>query len=354
MNLENFSWEEVMSSQKSLSVKLPSELGIYGDIPVERVESGKVVKATYVGLEDKKYIFESMGLKDFIYVDYKPSESRFLKSLEPGEKTDVMITRVVDKMEFLIEGSVSSLYESKAMDNFNSLTDDQVVDIYVKSINGAGFDLDILHEGLTIPGFMPNTLAGVNKLVQPERLVGETLKGMIESFSENEGTYIISRRRYLESLIPNEMSKLERGVIYTGWVTGTAPFGIFVEFNDCLTGLVHTMNMNPEWVERIEEIKPGFEIDFYVKDVVKNKIILTQILRESLWDSIEPGQVYSATVKSVKPFGVLMSLDDDTIGLIYQNEVEKHELVVSPGDEINVKVLNVDQNNRKIFLSPRK
>jgi ribosomal protein S1 len=49
--------------------------------------------------------------------------------------------------------------------------------------------------------FIPNTLAGINKLYDPTSIIGETFQVMIESFSEYEGTYIVSRRKYLQSLI---------------------------------------------------------------------------------------------------------------------------------------------------------
>jgi small subunit ribosomal protein S1 len=169
---------------------------------------------------------------------------------------------------------------------------------------------------------------------------------MIESFSREEGTYIVSRRKYLQSLISEEVKNLETGRVYSGNVTGTTPFGVFIEFNDCLTGMIHKTNLNPEWQERISEITPGFEIDFYVKEIIKDKIILTQILRESLWDVIKVGQILTGKVKDNKQFGSLIYLDNETIGLV-QNP-NKTLLI---GEEIKVKVTLVDRQNRKIFLS---
>jgi len=351
-------WEQIEIEQKKLKGKSfnvnDEDVNIYGDLFVQKISVGKILSSTYVGLSNKNYIFESPGLKDYIYVDYKPSESRYLKSLPIGEKTDVMISNILDKSEFRLEGSISSIYESKAMDNLNALGEDEIVTAYVKSLSPAGYDLDILHEGLTVPGFMPNTLAGVNKLFDPNHMVGTEIKAMIESYSENEGTYILSRRRYLETLIPKAISELYTNTVYTGWVTGTAPYGIFVQFNECLTGLIHKVNVVPDWKDRFDEIKPGFEIDFYVKEIIKDKIILTQILRETVWDSIESGKVYTGVVKDIKPFGVLVKLDDETVGLIHQSEVEKIGKKVSPGDQIEVKTLYVDRQNRKIFLTPKK
>jgi small subunit ribosomal protein S1 len=174
---------------------------------------------------------------------------------------------------------------------------------------------------------------------------------MIESFSKDEGTYIVSRRKYLNTLIPSAIKSLDSDEVYTGRVTGTTLFGVFVEFNDCLTGMIHKANIREDWQDRISEIKPGMEIEFYVKEIVKERIILTQILRETLWDTIKNGQVLNGRVKDTKQFGVLVSLDEETMGLIHTSEVEKIGKKFESGQEVKVKVLAVDRQNRKIFLT---
>jgi ribosomal protein S1 len=219
--------------------------------------------------------------------------------------------------------------------------------------------MEIHNGGVTLPGFMPNTLAGINKLYDPNSIVGTSIEVAIESFSEYEKTYIVSRRKYLQTLIPEAIKELEFNKVYTGHVTGTTPFGVFVEFDTCLTGMIHKANVHPDWQEKLNEIKPGFEIDFYIKEVVKNnkgdhsrdKIILTQILRETLWDTIKNGQVIEGTVKDSKQFGTLVNLDDETIGLIHTSEMEKIGKKFSAGQSVKVKVLSVDRSSRKIFLT---
>jgi small subunit ribosomal protein S1 len=198
---------------------------------------------------------------------------------------------------------------------------------------------------------MPNTLAGINKLFDPNSIVGQTFEVMIESYSEQEGTYIVSRRKYLQSLIPSAIGQLEYGIPYKGFVTGTTPFGVFVEFNDCLTGMIHKANIDPDWQNKIQEIRPGYEIEFYIKEIIKEKIILTQILRETLWDNIKNGQIIEGTVKDVKPFGTLVNLDEETVGLIHTSEIERLKKKFQSGQEIKVKVLSVDRSSRKIFLT---
>ena len=251
----------------------------------------------------------------------------------------------------MIEGSIASIYENAAHQSLKSLDEDVVIMANVKSINPAGYEMEIVHEGITLAGFMPNTLAGINKLYDPDSIVGKSFEVMVESFSKEEGTYIVSRRKYLRTLIPDAIDSLNRDEVYTGHVTGTTPFGIFVEFSDCLTGMIHKANVLEEWQERLSEIKPGTQIQFYVKEIVKEKIILTQILRETLWDTIKNGQVLDGIVRDIKQFGVLVSLDQETMGLIHTSELERIGKKFQDRQELKVKVLAVDRQNRKIFLT---
>jgi ribosomal protein S1 len=237
-----------------------------------------------------------------------------------------------------VADTLSNLYESRAHANLKSLKDGESVTAYIKSLNPAGYDVEVYQGGVTLPGFMPNTLAGINKLHNQNSIVGETFNVMIESYAQNEGTYIVSRRKYLQTLIPEAIKELQHGQIYQGHVTGTTPFGVFVEFNECLTGMIHKANVNPDWAEKLTSITPGFKIDFYVKEVIKDKIILTQILRETLWDNIKNGQIIDGTVKDTKAFGTLVNLDDETVGLIHTSEVEKLGKKFTSGQDIKVKV----------------
>ena len=313
-------------------------------------ENGQVVSAKYVGKSADQYVFGVRGYKDDIRVDDKIGESKYLKDINMGDMIDVLITDVNQDV-FMIKGSVSSLYESRAHANLKSLKEGESVMVTVKSLNPAGYDVELTHGGVNLPGFMPNTLAGINKLHNPNSIVGQVFNVMIESYSQNEGTYIVSRRKYLQTLIPEAVKELQHGQIYQGHVTGTTPFGVFVEFNECLTGMIHKANVNPEWAEKLTSISPGFEIDFYIKEVIKDKIILTQILRETLWDNIKNGQIIDGTVKDTKAFGTLVNLDDETVGLIHTSEMEKLGKKFSPGQDIKVKVLSVDRMSRKIFLT---
>lgn len=323
---------------------------LYESTHVDMPKTGQVVQGQFTGETKTNFIFNVQGYKDYVRVDNKLSEFKYLKNSQIGDIVDVLIVNV-DHDDFYIRGSISTLYENKAHQTLQSLKEGESVTAHIKSLNPAGYDVELSRGGVTLPGFMPNTLAGINKLYDPTSIIGQTFEVMIESYAEQEGTYIVSRRKYLRSLIPNVIKDLNFDISYTGKVTGTTPFGVFVEFNECLTGMIHKANLNPAWQERISEIKPGFEIDFYIKEVVKEKIILTQILRESLWDNIKNGQTLKGTVRDVKQFGTLINLDDETVGLIHTSEMEKLKTKFQSGQDLKVKVLSVDRSSRKIFLT---
>lgn len=316
-------------------------------------EEGQIVNSTYVGLQGNYHLFEN-NFKDYVRVENRIGESKYLKNTNVGDKVDVVIVEIKEK-DFIIKGSLSALYETRAHQTLLNIEEDEFVTAFVKEVTPAGYNVDISYEGVTLPGFMPNTLAGINKLYDVESILNKNLEVMIESYSNDEGTYIVSRRKYLQTLIKQETGKLQKHVVYKGNVTGTTAFGVFVEFNECLTGMIHKTNINPDFQDKIEHITPGTEIDFYVKEIIQgnpfDKIILTQTLKESLWDTIKVGQVIKGTIKENKQFGTLIQLDDETMGLLPTSEVEKFQQPMNPGDEIHVKVFRIMRQNRKIFLT---
>lgn len=322
---------------------------LYDLAPIRVAKIGETYAVRYVGTTSDFFNFEG-GFKDYLRIDNKPDESKYLKNTNVGDLIDVLVTDVDDE-NFIIKGSLSEIYETRARQILTDMKGEVVVTAYVKELTPAGYSMDIQFEGVTLPGFMPNTLAGINKLSSPESIIGETFEVMIESFAREEGTYIVSRRKYLQTLIPQAIKELEFGNVYDGVVTGTTQFGVFVEFNECLTGMIHKTNIDPEWADKLHQISPGFEIQFYIKEVIKDKIILTQILRDSLWDSIKIGQTINGKIRDIKPFGALVILDDETNGLIHTSELEKVSRRFTSGDDVKVKVIAIERSSRKIFLS---
>jgi ribosomal protein S1 len=119
--------------------------------------------------------------------------------------------------------------------------------------------------------------------------------------------------------------------------------------------MIHKYNVNEDWVkdDKWNSIKPGMEIDFYIKDIIvsKKKIILTQIQRESIWDIVDVGNVFNGEVISAKPFGYFVKLDEETNGLIKTNQNNKNNVKLKVGDKVRVKVSGLIKDDRKILLN---
>lgn len=334
-----------------IEAMLPLYLG--SNIKLAMPVEGQIVKATILS-KQKDWLVLDAGFKDNIYIELKGPEVDIItqRELKYGDIIDVLITNV-DEDNFEIRGSLSSLVKLQVNRELEkALNGDSLAffKAFIKELTPAGYFVEITIAGLKTNAFMPNTLAGINKLPDPKSIVGQTLEVMIENQTK-EG-FIVSRKKYLQSLIKEKIQSLKSNHIYTGNVTGTTDFGIFVEFETCLTGMIHRANVNPELVQNISKIEPGTEIEFYIKEIVKDKLILTQILRETLWDTLKIGDRIVGKVKSQKNFGALISLDEETNGLIHQSEIERAGLKLHEGQEIRVKVISVQRSERKIFLAP--
>lgn len=304
-----------------------------------------------------KWILLDCGYKDDVYLELKSKEVELLKdkNLQIGDKLNVLITEVGDNNDFSISGSYHSLLLEKAGDIISDgFTTNQAFDCYVRESTSAGYFTDIIIENIKTEAFMPNTLAGINKLYDPDSIVGETIKVMVENVTDTG--FIVSRKKYLKSIISQTIKDVECGIQYIGVVTGTTDFGIFVEFNECLTGMIHKANIDPEIVSNISLVHPGDEISFFVKEILEYrngfKLILSQVDRQTLWDTIEIGQILKGKVKNVKPIGILVQLDEETIGLVKNSELEKmNNPIYDKGYDIEVKVSYIQRNERKIYLT---
>jgi small subunit ribosomal protein S1 len=324
------------------------------------VNEGDIVEGTVVSV-DKKEIIIDINFKDNVFVDSKSIDDQLFESLAPGSPIKVIITQISEEPYF-IKGSLNELLKL----NISNIVKDHYNDnihlwATVKESQPAGYFLDLEVEGRIADAFMPNTLAGVNKLYEPQSIVGQRFEVMIETLEQDKGIYVVSRKKYLEELIPEKIKQLkkewikDKNKIYEGTITGTTPFGAFVEFCDFLTGMIHRYNVSENWQpdEKWATMKPGMYVNFFIKDIIvnKNKVILTQILRTSLWDTIKVNDVVKGKVISIRPFGALIQLDEETSGLIHNVYLQNNNIELNIGQEVEVRVTSIVKDERKINLS---
>ena len=198
-----------------------------------------------------------------------------------------------------------------------------------------------------VEAFMPGSLAAANKITDFQTLVGKEVIVMIEDFLKEMNSFIVSHKKYIEHVLPQKIAELDMNKIYSGSITGTSKFGIFAEFGEIFTGLLHHSKMKEATLLKFrnKEFKPGDPIEFYIAEVAKdNRIILTEESPEEKKQKIETfieinkGKVLEASIAAIMNFGVIISINDIS-GLITLNELRKHKIIFTNlkiGDRISV------------------
>lgn len=226
---------------------------------------------------------------------------------------------------------------------------DQIINpskAYVAKIieaNRGGFFVEV--QGLN--AFMPGSLAAPNKIENFNSYIGKEIMVMIEDYLKEMNSFIVSHKKYLTHIIPIKIQELNLFKKYTGIITGCSKYGIFVEFEDFFTGLLHISKMDE--ITKASFFKgiynSGSEIDFYISEITKdNKIILTNEDPKEKLNKINnfilnfKNEIVIGKVAAVMPFGIIVNKDDLT-GLIPIKEFKKNKIMINNyiiGDDIEI------------------
>jgi len=209
-----------------------------------------------------------------------------------------------------------------------------------------------------VNGFLPGSLAAANVVRDFDSMIGKQVPVMVEDYLQESSTFVFSYKKYLTHVLPSKIEDLDLEAKYTGTITGLAKYGIFVEFDEIFTGLLHSSKMSPELKEKFKnfEFNAGDEIEFWIREITPDKkIILSDedpsFRRRELEDFKEQnlGVIRGGEVVSIQPFGALIKLQKDIVGLIAQKEIKMKKKRFNIGDTVMVTVDRV--HNDKIFLS---
>ncbi len=163
--------------------------------------------------------------------------------------------------------------------------------------------------------------------------------------------------------------KYPPGTIVNVKVTGLTNYGAFVEIEPGIDGLIHISDMS--WTKKYNHPGEALQKEQQIKCLVlevdeeKQRISLgIKQLTEDPWlhaipEKYLPGQIVKGTVTKITNFGVFVELEPDLEGLLHISEIADHKIdspqdVVKPGQEVEVKILRVDSDSRKIGLSMRR
>jgi small subunit ribosomal protein S1 len=312
---------------------------------------------TYQGVivsMDKNTAYIDINYREYAYIELKKEEKRYLNDIKQGSTVTVKVLNDKTESNVIIVSYSDAIKQVKENEIKESINQPIAFMAKVKELINGGFIVDI--DGIEC--FMPGSQVTMNKIDNFEEYVGKNIIVMPVNYSNEKRTVVVSSRAYLTTLIPSAIEHIKNNPKekIKGIVTGTTKFGVFCEFNECLTGLIHISDLDKDWVERHKSrnIKPNDSIEFFVKEVAADgKIILTQVPENNPWDDIEEKykvqSIATGRVLSIKEYGAFIELEKGISGLLHFSEYEGMEL--KEDDLINVKITRIEKSSKKITFT---
>lgn len=216
-------------------------------------------------------------------------------------------------------------------------------------------------------GFVPASQLDLRFVEDMKSFVGQTLEFMPIEFDKAKHKAVFSRRVLLEAVKKEQEEKLfetlEEGQSLQGVVKRIVEYGVFVDIGG-VDGLVHISELSWQRVKHPSEVvKVGDKVEVIVKsfdrEAKRISLSLKSAQRDPWFDKVEAisvGQVVEGKVVKTLEFGAFVNIGNDLEGLVHLSElsdkrVAKTEDAVRAGDVVQVKIIRIDMDNKKIGLS---
>ena len=282
-----------------------------------------------------------------------------------GEVLDVLVLRQVvgkdtDTVTYLV--SKKRLEARKAWDKLVGREEEVVTVKGTRAVKGG---LSVEFEG--VRGFIPASMLDTRFVRNTERFVGQEFDAKIKEVDPKENRFILSRREVVEAATAaaraEVFGKLAVGDVVTGKVARITSFGAFIDLGGVdglvhLTELSHERNVSPKSVVTV-----GEEIEVKILDLNEEEGRVSLSLKATTpgpWDGVEQklaaGDVIEGTVKRLTDFGAFVEVLPGIDGLVHISQIS-HKRVENPkdvlkvGQEVTVKVLEVNAADERVSLS---
>lgn len=324
---------------------------------------GKVTLGTIVAIKNDKAIID-VGLK---------SEGRlFLNDIKAlkgtdevsvGDTLEVYVERFEDKNGEPILSIEKAKKEAVWKDLENKLANEETVEGAIIGRTKGGFSVDINGTNAFLPGSQVDLR--IVKDITPLLNLKQPFK--ILKMDKVRNNIVVSRRAVLEAARlasrSEIMSKLEEGMITTGVVKNITDYGVFVDIGG-IDGLLHVTDMSWKRISSPSElVKVGDSVQVQIikfnKDSGRISLGMKQLV-QTPWENIEQryivGQKYKGKIVNITDYGAFVELEDCIEGMIYMTELSwvrknvQPSKIVNLGDEVEVMVLEVNPQKRKISL----
>lgn len=282
-----------------------------------------------------------------------------------GEVLDVLVLRQVvgkdtDTVTYLV--SKKRLEARKAWDKLVGREEEVVTVKGTRAVKGG---LSVEFEG--VRGFIPASMLDTRFVRNTERFVGQEFDAKIKEVDPKENRFILSRREVVEAATAaaraEVFGKLAVGDVVTGKVARITSFGAFIDLGGVdglvhLTELSHERNVSPKSVVTV-----GEEIEVKILDLNEEEGRVSLSLKATTpgpWDGVEQklakGDVVEGTVKRLTGFGAFVEVLPGIDGLVHVSQIS-HKRIENPkealtvGQEVTVKVLDVNADAERVSLS---
>jgi len=335
------------------------------DATMVSVEDGQLVEGKVVKI-DRDEVLLDIGYKSegvipsrelSIRNDVDPNEV-----VEFGQSLEALVLTKEDKDGRLVLSKKRAQYERAWGDIEKIKEDEGVVTGPVIEVVKGGLILDI---GLR--GFLPASLVELRRVRDLQPYVGQTLEAKIIELDKNRNNVVLSRRAWLEETQREQredfLDNLAPGEVRKGVVSSVVNFGAFVDLGG-MDGLVHVSELSWKHVDHPGSVVAvGDEIDVQVLEVDRSRERISLSLKATQQDpwqefasNHQVGELVYGRVTKLVPFGSFVQVGDGIEGLVHISEMSAHhvdlpEQVVTPGEELWVKIIDLDLQRRRISLS---
>jgi small subunit ribosomal protein S1 len=324
------------------------------------VVTGKVVKV------DKDEVLLDIGFKSEGVIPARELSIRH--DLDPhdvvsvGDEIEALVLQKEDKEGRLILSKKRAQYE-RAWGTIER----------VKESGGVvkGLVIEVVKGGLIVDiglrGFLPASLVELRRVRDLQPYIGKSLEAKIIELDKNRNNVVLSRRAWLEETQREQRGEflvnLKPGEVRKGIVSSVVNFGAFVDLGG-MDGLVHVSELSWKHVDHPSSVVAvGDEVNVQVLDVDLDKERISLSLKATQVDPWQEfatnhriGELVYGRITKLVPFGAFVQVGDGIEGLVHISEMAAHhvdlpEQVVTPGEELWVKIIDIDLQRRRISLS---
>jgi len=329
------------------------------------VEDGALVTGTVVKV-DRDEVLLDIGFKSEGVIPNRELSIR--NEVDPneivslGEEVEALVLQKEDKDGRLILSKKRAQYE-RAWGKIEEIKESEgVVKGPVIEVVKGGLIIDI---GLR--GFLPASLVELRRVRDLQPYVGRVLDAKIIELDRNRNNVVLSRRAWLEETQKEQredfLNNLKPGERRKGVVSSVVNFGAFVDLGG-MDGLIHVSELSWKHVDHPGSVVAvGDEVDVEVLEVDRDRERISLSLKATQQDpwqefasNHQVGELVYGRVTKLVPFGSFIQVGDGIEGLVHISEMSAHhvdlpEQVVTPGEELWVKIIDLDLDRRRISLS---